>query len=137
MSGGEWRARRLRSTAAHGAAALEVAALCILVRLELAVFPVSRALGPRVALPSDRPPESDLIAARLGTLVDACLRRRPLRSRCLVRALVLRRMLRRRGIPCQLVITAHPGGESLAAHAEARVPGPHEVASSLQLTVRR
>jgi hypothetical protein len=69
--------------------------------------------------------------------VNACLGRRPFRARCLVRALVLRRALRRRKLPCQLVISVRADGERLAAHAEARVPRPGETAASLELRIVR
>ena len=138
MSGAEVPPSRVLPSAADLLVALEVASLCLLVRLETAVLPMSRWLGPREMLRgSQRPSRSDLIAARLRRIVHASLRRRPLRSGCLVRALVLRRMLRRRGIPCQLVISARAGGLGLAAHAEARVLSPEEMAASFEFLLRR
>jgi Transglutaminase-like superfamily len=55
-------------------------------------------------------------AVRLGRAVERMLRVLPVDSRCLVRALVLTRMLARRGIESSFVlgVTAHP---AFAAHA--------------------
>ena len=58
---------------------------------------------------------------RLRHLTDFVLQRRPFRASCLVRALVLRHLLRRRGIPTQLVITVARDGRRLGAHAETRL----------------
>ena len=73
---------------------------------------------------------------RLRRLVDGCLGRPPLRARCLARALVLRRMLRRRGLPSQLVISVRTDAGRLAAHAETRLAAPGEAAGSLALEIR-
>jgi hypothetical protein len=106
------------------------------VRLRLTVSPLIRVLGPVAPLdPVTRPAEAEATLARLEGLVDASLRRLPLRGRCLLRALVLRRLLHRRGLPCQVVIEARPRGGRLAAHAVARVPVAGEAASSLALVV--
>jgi hypothetical protein len=53
---------------------------------------------------------------RLGSAVIRTLRLLPTDSRCLVRSLVLTRLLARRGIQASLVIGVHPGQE-FAAHA--------------------
>jgi hypothetical protein len=58
---------------------------------------------------------------RLRHLTDFVLQRRPFRASCLVRALVLQHLLRRRGIPTQLVITVARAGRRLRAHAETRL----------------
>jgi hypothetical protein len=117
---------------------LEAVALSLLVRVGLAFLPTARLLGADAALPPiDRPPDAEPLAERLRTSVDGCLGRRPFRSSCLVRALVLRHMLRRRGLPCQLVISVSKHVGQLAAHAEARLPAPDEAARSLLLEVRR
>jgi hypothetical protein len=116
----------------------EVAATSLLVRGQLALLPVGRVLGPQAWLrPIEPRAGADALAGRLQRGVSACLGRRPLRARCLVRALVLRQMLRRRSLPCQLVISVRQDGDRLAAHAEARVPRPGEAAASLELLVLR
>ena len=62
--------------------------------------------------------ERDRLAAglRLGRAVSATLRVLPVDSRCLISSLVLTRLLARRGIESQLVISVRPG-EKFAAHA--------------------
>lgn len=133
MSGGDGRRRRLLGAAPILA---EVAALSLLVRLQLACLPLAGLLGPETQLPRVEPGAgSRALFDRLDWAVNACLGRRPLRARCLVRALVLRRMLGRRRVPCQLVISVRPAGGRLAAHAEARVPRPGEAAASLALRI--
>jgi hypothetical protein len=120
------------------AAALEIAVASLVVRLQLALVPISRVLGPDATLlPGALPPDAEGTVRRLERLVDACLSRRPIRARCLVRALVLRRVLRRRGLPCQLVITVRTDRGRLAAHASARLPVPGEPVRSLSLVLRR
>lgn len=116
----------------------EAAAFSLLVRLQLALLPVARVLGPERRLPEVEPRAgSEALVDRLGRAVTSCLGRPPLGARCLVRALVLRRMLERRRMPCQLVISVRPDGDRLAAHAEARLPPPGEAAVSLALRVLR
>ena len=56
------------------------------------------------------------IGRRLGQPVRRTLDPLPWDSRCLMRSLVLLRMLARRGVVCQLVIGVRPG-ETLEAHA--------------------
>jgi hypothetical protein len=58
---------------------------------------------------------------RLRQLTDLVLQRRPFRASCLVRALVLQRLLRRRGVATQLVITVARAGSGLRGHAETRL----------------
>ncbi len=53
---------------------------------------------------------------RLGRAVRRTLDPLPFDSRCLMRSLVLQRMLARRGVVCRLVIGVRPG-ETLEAHA--------------------
>jgi hypothetical protein len=62
-------------------------------------------------------------AARLGRAVTLTLSRAPTDSKCLVRSLVLLRILARRGIEGVLVIAARPGPEVLDAHAWIEVGG--------------
>ena len=56
------------------------------------------------------------IGRRLGQPVRRTLDPLPWDSRCLMRSLVLLRMLARRGVVCRLVIGVRPG-ETLEAHA--------------------
>jgi hypothetical protein len=56
------------------------------------------------------------IGRRLGQPVRRTLDPLPWDSRCLMRSLVLLRMLARRGVVCRLVIGVRPGG-TLEAHA--------------------
>jgi hypothetical protein len=129
MPGAE-RRRRLR--AGDAGTVIEIVVVCLLVRLRLAVSPLVRVLGPDAPLaPVAGRAEAEAALARLEWLVGACLSRPPLRGRCLLRALVLRRLLRRRGLPCQLLIEARPHGGRLAAHAVARVPPAGEAAGPL------
>lgn len=62
--------------------------------------------------------------ARLARAVGAALSRLPADSRCLVRSLVMLRLLARRGVPAELVIAAKPApAEQLEAHAWIEVAG--------------
>lgn len=129
---------RLRRAVRGAPLLIEVATFSVLVRLRLAVLPMARVLGLDEALPALEPrPGAEALVGRLEWAVNACLSRRPLRARCLVRALVLRHMLRRRRLPCQLVISVRPDGDHLTAHAEVRVPRPGEAADPLSLLVVR
>jgi hypothetical protein len=56
------------------------------------------------------------VGRRLGRAVVRTLRLVPADTRCLMRSLVLTRLLTRRGIASQLVIAVRPG-EGFAAHA--------------------
>jgi Transglutaminase-like superfamily len=137
MCAAERRHQRLLRAVATARIVFEAVAECLLVRIDLAVLPVSRLLGADLPLGSaPLPPGAESAAERLRRLVNRCLGRPPLRSSCLVRALVLCRMLRRRGLPCQLVISVRTQAGRLAAHAEARLPAPDEAASSLSLEIR-
>ena len=61
---------------------------------------------------------------RLGRAVSRTLARLPADSRCLVRSLVLLRLLARRGVEAALVIAARPGlADGLDAHAWVEVAG--------------
>lgn len=74
-------------------------------------------------------------AVHLGQNVGKLLSHLPVDSRCLIRSLVLTRMLDRRGIPGRLVIGVNPG-ESLAAHAWVEVGG-HPVLDPGEFAQRR
>lgn len=60
--------------------------------------------------------EAHELAVRLGAVVGRLLAILPTDSRCLIRSLVLTRMLSRRSLPSVLVIGVQPG-PSFAAHA--------------------
>jgi Transglutaminase-like superfamily len=63
-----------------------------------------------------RPETAQRVAARLGNPVSRTLAIFPWDSRCLMRSLVLLRMMSRRGARCDLLIGAR-GGSEFAAHA--------------------
>jgi|SRR5579884_286022 len=70
------------------------------------------------------PPLSPAQRLRLGRAVMRTLARLPSDSRCLVRSLVLLRLLARRGVAAVLVIAARPGDpDRLDAHAWVEVEG--------------
>ena len=64
-----------------------------------------------------------LRSRQLGHAVTRTLTPLPLDSRCLIRSLVLVRVLDRRHIPTRVIIGVKPGGEDLA-HAWVEVGGP-------------
>jgi hypothetical protein len=70
----------------------------------------------RGAVDAHSPYDAYRIGRRLGQPVRRTLDPLPWDSRCLMRSLVLLRMLARRGVVCRLVIGVRPG-ESLEAHA--------------------
>jgi hypothetical protein len=74
----------------------------------------ARAPGrPRRLVPE---PAHAAVARRLGFMVEKVLARLPTDDRCLIRSLVLLRMLHGRGIPAQLVLGVRSRGE-FGAHA--------------------
>jgi hypothetical protein len=83
----------------------------------------------------DPGPQGVSTAAFLGHAVTRLLSHLPVDSRCLIRSLVLTRMLDRRGIPSLLVIGVNPG-ETLAAHAWVEVCG-HAVLPAGEFAERR
>jgi len=62
-------------------------------------------------------PASTAAADRVAHLVDAVYRRLPVEPTCLTRSLVLYRLLRARGIPCQLRIGLRRNQAALEGHA--------------------
>jgi hypothetical protein len=70
-----------------------------------------------------RAPRGHVDAARLGRAVDRLLRLGARRPRCLIGALVLQRLVRRRGGDATLVIGVRPSGTSAAAHAWVELAG--------------
>jgi len=74
-------------------------------------------------VPASRPLDGD-DAPRLGRAVGQTLSHLPADSRCLVRSLVLLRLLARRGVTGSLVIAASPdAAEGFEAHAWVEVAG--------------
>ena len=61
-------------------------------------------------------PEAQATAVRLGMIVERVLTLLPTDNRCLIRSLVVLRLLGRRGIPASLVIGVRAGGR-FGAHA--------------------
>jgi hypothetical protein len=90
------------------------------------------------ARPHGEPPELEhYVALQLGVAVQRTLRVVPTDSRCLVRSVVLSRMLARRGIDSRLVIGVD-SGHQFAAHAwveHARQPvlPPNQVERLMEL----
>lgn len=66
---------------------------------------------------------TSLPPARLSHAVDRCLLVGPLRARCLVRAMVLHRMLRRQGFATSVVIGLPTAATSTDAHAWVEIDG--------------
>jgi hypothetical protein len=62
------------------------------------------------------PDDEHEIALRLGSIVTQVLNPLPTDNRCLIRSLVLLRVLARRGIGAELIIGVH-AGDRFAAHA--------------------
>ncbi len=67
----------------------------------------------------DRPrqPGAAILPERAARLVEAAAGRQPVRPTCLVKALALHALLRRRGISADLVVGARPATGRLDAHA--------------------
>jgi hypothetical protein len=59
----------------------------------------------------------------LSRAVDRCLIWGPVRTRCLIRAMVLYRLLRRQGAPAQVVIGLQPAAATPDAHAWVEIDG--------------
>lgn len=68
------------------------------------------------AAPMARPEDATSVAVRLGNAVQSTLQLLPLDARCLIRSLVLTRMLARRGIVSTLILGVRAKPE-FAAHA--------------------
>jgi hypothetical protein len=100
------------------AVAVEVLTTYAGVRLRLRRSDVRAVLAALRRADGSRPAAHDAVATgrRLGRAVVRTLEVLPTDTRCLMRSLVLTRMLARRGIATRLVIAVRPGG-SFAAHA--------------------
>jgi hypothetical protein len=98
--------------------ALEIVATYTQVRLRMLRGDVREVVDRlrRGAIDVHDPYEAYRIGRRLGQPVRRTLDPLPWDSRCLMRSLVLLRMLARRGVVCRLVIGVRPG-EKFEAHA--------------------
>jgi hypothetical protein len=70
----------------------------------------------RAGMPADEPEKAARTGVRLGRAVGLTLRHLPFDSRCLMRSLVLTRILAKRGIGARLVIAVRSENE-FVAHA--------------------
>ena len=100
--------------AGKAALALEVVATYLRARLALKRHGLRGALDRLRTARVDR--QAGVDPKRLGRVVTRTLEPLPADTRCLMRSLVLTRVLARRGIDTRLVIGVHPG-ERFAAHA--------------------
>ena len=76
---------------------------------------------------SSTPAPPSPVAARVTHLVEALYRRLPFSPTCLTRSLVIYRLLRARGVPCQLRIGLRKSGAALEGHAWTETgPAPAE-----------
>lgn len=66
--------------------------------------------------PGARPAPSVATLLRMGRIVERTLGALPVDSRCLIRSLVLTRLLARRGVPCLLILAARSKPE-FGAHS--------------------
>jgi hypothetical protein len=96
--------------------AAEIMTAYALVRWRLSRLPFAAAVAALRATSRPTAKVSQEAAFRLGQTVQRTLRVLPFDSKCLVRSLVLMRMLTRRGVDCTLVIGARTKPE-FAAHA--------------------
>jgi hypothetical protein len=98
--------------------ALEIVGTYVQVRWRMLRWDVTRVVTALRADAADvhSPYDAYLIGRRLRRPVRRTLDPLPWDSRCLMRSLVLLRMLARRGVVCQLVIGVRPG-ETFEAHA--------------------
>lgn len=114
------RPRRLPAARKVGMA-LGVLGSFVVVQVELRRRPLPEAVD-RLGRPGAGDPYA-IQPARLGRIVYRLLNMGPLRTRCLVNALVLYRLLRRRDYPAQFVIGLPDRPRSKDAHAWVEVGG--------------
>jgi hypothetical protein len=97
--------------------AAEIALACLLARRELTRSPIEQALARLRGAPSCPPADAQLVQARhLARATARTLAYLPGDTRCLVRSLVLSRLLARRGIDSRLVLGTSTEPD-FAAHA--------------------
>ncbi len=78
---------------------------------------------------------STAAADRVAHLVDAVYRRLPVEPTCLTRSLVLYRLLRARGIPCQLRIGLRRNQSALEGHAWTETNRPAADAANYEVVL--
>jgi Transglutaminase-like superfamily len=96
----------------------------VVVRRALASHPLPAAVALAGSVPKS--PVARWPVQRLSRAVDRCLLVGPLRARCLVRAMVLYRLLRRQGLSPQVVIGLQADATGPDAHAWVEIDG-HDV----------
>lgn len=96
----------------------------LVVRRQLATAALPQAIAMAGAVPLS--PGAHWPVRRLSRAVDHCLLIGPVRARCLVRAMVLYRLLRRQGYRPQVVIGLPPSPDEPDAHAWVELDG-HDV----------
>jgi hypothetical protein len=96
--------------------ALEVVAAYVYVRMTMRGPDIRQTLARLREGASTATPDDMKVALRLARAVDRTLAFIPRRSRCLVKSLVLTKLLARRGIDSSLLIAVAPGPQ-LEAHA--------------------
>jgi len=85
--------------------------------------------------PPPASPASSAAADRVAHLVDAVYRRLPFEPTCLTRSLVLYRLLRARGIPCQLRIGLRKNQAALEGHAWTETDRPPADAANFDVVL--
>jgi hypothetical protein len=124
------RLRRLAGDPAGGLLLARAGAAIALVHLDLRLGGLPRALNSPTGGAAARPTRSRVVdegalgrAERYARSIEAAARYHPVRARCLHRALVLHRWLRREGLPSELRIGVRKLGGALNAHAWVEVGG--------------
>lgn len=90
---------------------------------------------PSESAPAPASSVSTAAADRVAHLVDAVYRRLPVEPTCLTRSLVLYRLLRRRGIPCQLRIGLRRNQSALEGHAWTETNRPAADAANYEVVL--
>ena len=85
--------------------------------------------------PPPASPASTAAADRVAHLVDAVYRRLPFEPTCLTRSLALYRLLRGRGIPCQLRIGLRKNQAALEGHAWTETDRPAADAANFDVVL--
>ena len=85
--------------------------------------------------PPPASPASSAAADRVAHLVDAVYRRLPFEPTCLTRSLALYRLLRARGIPCQLRIGLRKNQAALEGHAWTETDRPAADAANFDVVL--
>jgi hypothetical protein len=101
---------------------LRVAADYVFVRKVLADNPLPAAVGLAGKVKPSKA-GAGLAVMQVSRAVDRCLLAGPLRTRCLIRAVVLHRMLRRQGLQTSVVIGLPDAAATTDAHAWVELDG--------------